>query len=90
MDLSKKSLSRFSREISKYKKIRMIGSAALSLAYVACGRFDIYFEKSIKIWDVAAGIAIVKACGAYTNIKFYPNLIEVDAIGATNNNLIIS
>ena len=89
MDYSEKALLSFAQNIRKYKKIRMIGSAALSLAYVACGRFDIYFEKNIKIWDVAAGLALVKACSAYTNIKFYPNLIEVDAIGASNNHLII-
>ena len=39
----------------------MIGTAALSLAYVACNRFDAYYEENIKIWDVAAGIAINKS-----------------------------
>ena len=67
MDYSKKALSSFAQDIRKYKKIRMIGSAALSLAYVACGRFDIYHEKNIKIWDVAAGLAIVQAAGGLIN-----------------------
>ena len=41
----------------------MIGSAALSLAHVASGIFDIYEEESIRLWDVAAGLAIVQAAG---------------------------
>lgn len=51
-------LKNFIVQVQTFKKIRMIGSAALSLAYVSCGRFDAYFEENIKIWDVAAGIAI--------------------------------
>lgn len=51
-------LKNFIDQVQTFKKIRMIGSAALSLAYVSCGRFDAYFEENIKIWDVAAGIAI--------------------------------
>lgn len=56
-------LRNFILQIQEYKKIRMIGSAALSLAYVACGRFDTYIESNIKLWDVAAGVAINKALG---------------------------
>jgi myo-inositol-1(or 4)-monophosphatase len=41
----------------------LIGSAALSLAYLAAGRVDAYRERDIKIWDVAAGIALVRAAG---------------------------
>lgn len=53
----------FVRRIAAFKKIRMIGSAALSLAYVASGRFDAYFEESIWWWDVAAGLALLEAAG---------------------------
>jgi len=53
----------FLRKIKTFKKIRMIGSAALSLAYVASGQFDAYFEESIWWWDVAAGLALVEAAG---------------------------
>ena len=48
----------------EYKKVRLLGSAALSLAYVAAGRADAYYERDIKIWDVAAGLAIGQAAGA--------------------------
>lgn len=62
-DFSRKSLLEFIEHIKDYKKIRLFGSAALSLAYVACGRADAYMENDIKIWDVAAGIALVRAAG---------------------------
>ncbi len=41
----------------------MLGSAALMLAQVAAGRFDVYEEEDIYLWDVAAGLALVKAAG---------------------------
>lgn len=43
--------------------IRRMGSAALDLAYVACGRFDGYFEHSLSPWDVAAGAFLVQEAG---------------------------
>ena len=43
--------------------IRRFGSAAVDLAYVACGRFDAFFEYSLNAWDVAAGILIVQEAG---------------------------
>jgi myo-inositol-1(or 4)-monophosphatase len=63
-------LKSFIFKIQEYKKIRMIGSAALSLAYVACGRFDTYMEKDIKLWDVAAGLAINKAIDNKCEMEF--------------------
>ena len=43
--------------------LRRPGSAALDLAYVACGRYDGYFEENLKIWDIAAGALIVSEAG---------------------------
>lgn len=43
--------------------IRRFGSAAVDLVYVACGRFDAFFEYSLNAWDVAAGILIVQEAG---------------------------
>lgn len=60
---STEALTEFVIQVQSYKKIRLIGSAALSLAYVAGGRADAYIEKDIKIWDVAGGLAIVKSAG---------------------------
>ena len=54
----------------EFGKVRMLGSAALSLAFVACGRSDSYFEENIAIWDVAAGLALVKAAGGAVNLEW--------------------
>ncbi|MDT8307969.1 MAG: inositol monophosphatase family protein [Bacteroidales bacterium] len=43
--------------------VRRLGSAAVDLAYVACGRFDGFYEAGLNIWDVAAGAYIVKQAG---------------------------
>ena len=43
--------------------IRRTGSAALDLAYVACGRADAYFEAGVKPWDIAAGLLLVREAG---------------------------
>ena len=62
-DFGPASLTRFVTQVSTFRKIRLLGSAALSLAYVAAGRGDAYFERDIRIWDVAAGLALVRAAG---------------------------
>ena len=53
----------FWRMVTPYAKVRMLGSAAASLAYVAQGAADLYAERSIMLWDVAAGLAIVEGAG---------------------------
>jgi myo-inositol-1(or 4)-monophosphatase len=47
--------------------VRRLGSAALDLAYVACGRADIYWERSLHTWDLAAGILLVREAGGYVS-----------------------
>ncbi len=69
-NFSKESLTEFVEDIQKYKKIRLFGSAALSLAYVSCGRVDYYCENDIKIWDVAAGLALVKAANGIIQFSY--------------------
>ncbi|NLM05908.1 MAG: inositol monophosphatase [Tissierellia bacterium] len=64
-----KILNEFINNIKDFKKIRMIGSAALSLCYVASGVFDLYKEDNVMLWDVAAGIAIVNAAGGWYEIR---------------------
>ncbi len=49
--------------VSSSHGVRRIGSAAMDLSYVACGRFDGFFEYNLNPWDVAAGILIVKEAG---------------------------
>ena len=43
--------------------IRRLGSAAIDLAYVACGRFDVYYETTLNPWDIAGGIVLVREAG---------------------------
>jgi len=57
------SLNEFIGKVQAWKKVRLLGSAALSLAWVACGRADAYAEDGIRFWDVAAGLALVLAAG---------------------------
>ena len=53
----------FFEMVSPYAKVRMLGSAAISLVNVGCGISDVYSERGIMLWDVAAGIAIVEGAG---------------------------
>ena len=58
-----KSLPHLIRISQRAKKIRILGSAALELAYVASGRLDAYIERTINLWDVAAGSLLVENAG---------------------------
>jgi len=69
-DYSDDSLLRFLRRVQDFRKLRLLGSAALSLCYVACGRVDAYLEESIRFWDVAAGAAVVASAGG--TVQFVP------------------
>ncbi|MBX5484373.1 MAG: inositol monophosphatase [Myxococcaceae bacterium] len=53
----------FNRLITRAQGLRRMGSAALDLAYVACGRFDGFFEFGLKPWDIAAGALIIQEAG---------------------------
>jgi myo-inositol-1(or 4)-monophosphatase len=54
----------FGAFLRRARAVRRFGSAALDLAYVACGRFDGFWELKLKPWDVAAGILIAREAGA--------------------------
>ena len=47
--------------------VRKFGSAALDLSYVACGRFDGYWQRELNYWDIAAGIIILKEAGGFVD-----------------------
>ena len=46
---------------------RKSGSAALDMAYIACGRYDGYFQKNLNLWDIAAGLILVEEAGGMIN-----------------------
>ena len=84
MDFSEVAINTFINRVKKFRKIRMIGSAALSLAFVASGKVDAYYEKNIKIWDVAAGLALVKAAGGVILLNGFPTSHIVEAFAGTS------
>ena len=55
------------KEIKSDLNIRKSGSAALDIAYVAAGRYDGYFQNHLNLWDIAAGIIMVKEAGGKIN-----------------------
>ena len=65
--------------------VRRSGSAALDLAYAACGRLDGFWEFGLNPWDVAAGILLVQeAGGSVTDMKGTPNRLGKPTLLATN------
>ena len=68
--------------------VRKFGSAALDMAYVACGRFDGYWQRELNYWDIAAGIIILKEAGGF--VEFFEkdkNLPLKTNILASNSNI---
>lgn len=65
--------------------VRRLGSAALDLAYVACGRFDGFYAPNLHCWDAAAGVVLVReAGGQVTNLDGTPYNLYTPDILATN------
>lgn len=71
MNRSPERMQAFLDRIAPFKKVRMVGSAALAIALVAGGIYDVYYEEGIRLWDVAAGLALVKAAGG--TVKMVPS-----------------
>ena len=68
--------------------VRKFGSAALDMAYVACGRFDGYWQRELNYWDIAAGIIILKEAGGF--IDFFEPIKEAPLkknVLASNSNI---
>jgi len=68
--LDEHAISKFAESLAGWKKVRMLGSAAMSLAYVASGRAEACIINSIRYWDVAAGCALVSSAGGYVKLNF--------------------
>ena len=71
-----KIFSEYIKISTNVSNVRKFGSAALDMAYVACGRFDGYWQRELNYWDIAAGIIIVKEAGGFVDYfdddKAYP------------------
>ncbi len=64
------SISAMSADFRLFKKVRMLGAAAIMGSFVASGRVDVYMEDHIMFWDIAAATAIVKGAGGVADIRF--------------------
>ena len=81
-------LTRFASCLKAAQGVRRLGSAALDLCYVACGRFEGFWEQALKPWDTAAGQLIAREAGAtVTNFTGTNFLIEQKEILATNGHI---
>ena len=70
--------------IHRVRKCRVLGSAALDLAYVACGRLDAYIEQGISLWDIAAGWLLVENAGGTVDLRPREDMKDKYSIIASN------
>jgi len=82
-----KGLPTFLRMVRSAKKCRMMGSASLDIAYVACGRLDAYIESQISLWDIAAGILLVEAAGGKISMEPHESVPDKFAVVASSGNM---
>ncbi|MGB9782228.1 MAG: inositol monophosphatase family protein [Moorellaceae bacterium] len=86
--LIEKSSQSIQRAAPKVRDVRSLGSAALELAYVACGRLTAYWEWGLAPWDVAAGkILVEEAGGCVTTCSGEPFALDSPSILATNGRI---
>ncbi len=86
--IREKIFSEYIKVSNNVSNVRKFGSAALDIAYVACGRFDGYWQREINYWDIAAGIIILKEAGGFVNFfDENENLPLKKNILATNSNI---
>ena len=78
-DYTDNALLKMVKDFQHWRKVRMIGSAAMASVYVASGKADLYKEKKTYLWDIAAGAAIINAAGGRADIKNRRENFQVDA-----------
>src|SRR3954454_752993 len=70
--------------VHRVRKCRVLGSAALDMAYVACGRLDAYIEQGISLWDIAAGWLLVENAGGTVDLRPREDTKDKYSIVASN------
>ncbi len=73
--------------VHRVRKCRMLGSAALDMAYIACGRLDAYIEQGISLWDIAAGWLLIEAAGGRVEMEPRKDMPDKFRIVASNGRL---
>lgn len=82
------SLQDLARILPQVSGVRRWGAAALDLAYVAAGRYDGYWERGLKPWDMAAGLVIAREAGAFVMpVKEGADILEDGSVIAVNDPL---
>jgi myo-inositol-1(or 4)-monophosphatase len=77
-DYSDEAMLKMVKDFQSWRKVRMIGSAAMASIYIASGKADLYKEFGTYLWDVAAGAAIISAAGGSAIIKNQKENYQVD------------
>ena len=77
-DYSDSALLKMVKDFQEWRKVRMIGSAAIASCYIASAKADLYKEFGTYLWDVAAGAAIVNAAGGKAEITNFRDNYQVD------------
>ena len=81
-------MTRFSKCLKASQGVRRLGSAAIDLCFIACGRFDGFWEQNLKPWDTAAGDLIAREAGAIvTDFSNKPFTINQQEILVTNGRI---
>ena len=70
--------------VHRARKCRLLGSASLDMAYVACGRLDAYIEQGISLWDVAAGWILVETAGGSVEMRPRTDMKDRYSVIASN------
>ena len=70
--------------VHRARKCRLMGSAALDLAYVACGRFDAYIEQGVSLWDIAAGWILIETAGGTVEVRPRTDMKDKFSVVASN------
>ena len=80
-------IERFHRASLRAREMRMMGSAALGMAYIACGRLDAYIESRISLWDIAAGQLLVETVGGSVELTAVSGYADAWSIVASNGRI---
>jgi myo-inositol-1(or 4)-monophosphatase len=86
-DALRSGIERFRKASLKARKMRMMGSAALGMAYIASGRIDGYIESRISLWDIAAGQLLVETAGGKVDLTTIAGYDDAYSIIATNGRI---
>ncbi len=87
-EIIKPLMERFTNCLSAAQAVRRLGAASLDLCYVACGRFDGFWEENLKPWDTAAGMFIAREAGAVvTDFSDSSFSVEKNEVLATNGKI---